>query len=204
MGTTTNNAYPYPELTDSANVPRDMRALADAVDLSRNIASRAASALASTYPAGPSTMYVGSTDSATWPTGSQCVVLTSRTSNNVIVQWCGLWSAASTKVWVRNGTSTAWGPWVLTDSRGTSLIARGRTTVTFTNSATSAGTAVTLPASMFTIAPRVMLTTVGSSQVMAYLTGSPGASGFTAAGRQVDLTSITGPFTIDWIAVEGE
>ena len=34
MGTTTNYAWPYPELTDPPNGPAQIKALADAVDLS--------------------------------------------------------------------------------------------------------------------------------------------------------------------------
>lgn len=34
MGSTPKYAFPYPELTDSANVPRDTKALAEAVELS--------------------------------------------------------------------------------------------------------------------------------------------------------------------------
>jgi hypothetical protein len=203
MGTTANNAYPYPELTDVANVPADMRELADAVDLSRNIASRLPTALATTYPAGVSTMYVAGGDSATWPPGGSCVVTTSRTFNNVVQQWCATWTATYTKVWVRNGTATAWGPWVATDSRGAGVIARGRATVTCT-SAVAAGVSVTLPTGLFAAAPRVTANTVGSSAWNAYLPGSPSSTAIQIGIRSTDGNAATITLGVDWIAVEQE
>lgn len=66
--------------------------------------------LSPTWPAGTSIFYIPNADAALWPGGS--LVVTHKTINNVIAQWCYLWSAATTKSWYRNGTSTAWSPWV--------------------------------------------------------------------------------------------
>jgi hypothetical protein len=74
------------------------------------IPSRAGTALPSTYPVGTSIMYVAGADSPTWPGGA--IVVTHKTSNLILAQWCYLWSAVTTKSWYRNGSSTAWSPWV--------------------------------------------------------------------------------------------
>lgn len=66
--------------------------------------------LAPTWPAGTSIFYVPNADAALWPGGSQ--VVTHKTNNGVIAQWCYMWSSATTRAWYRNGTATAWSPWV--------------------------------------------------------------------------------------------
>ena len=58
-------------------------------------------ALPSTYPPGTSVMYVAGVDASGWPGGS--IVVTHKTSNLILAQWCYLWSAVTTKSWYRNG-----------------------------------------------------------------------------------------------------
>ena len=75
------------------------------------IAGRLVTDLAPLYPTGTSIMYIAGSDSANWPGGSMLV--THKTSNNVIAQWCHYFSGVHTRAWFRNGTSTAWSPWVV-------------------------------------------------------------------------------------------
>ena len=69
-------------------------------------------ALPTTYPTGTSVMYVASADSAAWPPAASCIVVTSKAANHATVQWCGLTQTGNTKTWVRDGLSSAWGPWI--------------------------------------------------------------------------------------------
>jgi hypothetical protein len=69
--------------------------------------------LAAAYPTGTSIFYIPNADTALWPVNSNGTVVTSKTANNVLAQTCTPFTAVSTKMFVRNGTSTGWSPWVL-------------------------------------------------------------------------------------------
>jgi hypothetical protein len=75
------------------------------------ITGRLVTDLATAYPPGTSVMYIGNADKANWPGGQ--VLVTHKTSNNVIAQYCYNWSGVTSKSWYRNGTSSAWAPWVV-------------------------------------------------------------------------------------------
>jgi hypothetical protein len=104
------------------------------------IAGRTPTDLAAVYPAGTSLYYIPAANIADWPGGQ--LLVTHKTSNNVIAQWCYYWSAVSSKSWYRNGTSTGWAPWVavsddtgwVTGGTGTSVFTANATNLTLTNS----------------------------------------------------------------------
>lgn len=71
--------------------------------------------LPGTYPTGTSVMTISGTGGAAWPAGGSCVVVTHRRVDaEVAGQWCYLNSGTQSRAWYRNGTTAAWGPWVLT------------------------------------------------------------------------------------------
>ena len=80
-------------------------------EVSGTIANHPVTALGGTYPVGTSVMYVSTTDGASWPTAAAATVVTHRTANVAVIQWCFFPSATSTRGYVRSGVSTAWGPW---------------------------------------------------------------------------------------------
>jgi hypothetical protein len=206
MGTTATTLYPYPELTDAANVPIDMRELAEAISESRYIASPpAVTASITVYPAGTSCMYVPAAAGANWPPGDQCFVVTS-SAKNIATQWCSTAFTGASRVWFRSGTASSWAPWVgIGSEKGAGLIARGRVSVSV--SAAVAGTlAVTFPSGLFAAGttPRVSAMVIGSSVWMAYASTQPSVTGFTVGVRHVDATASTATVLVDWIAVEGE
>ena len=75
------------------------------------ITGRKVDDLSTAYPPGTSIQYIAGADAANWPGGRQLV--TQKTSNGLAAQWLYNWSAAVTKVWYRNSTSTGWSPWVV-------------------------------------------------------------------------------------------
>jgi hypothetical protein len=205
MGTTYALQLPYPELADAANVPVDMKELADAIEATQSLAVMpAVTALATAYPAGASVGYVPGADGPNWPTGVQSVVVTAKTSNNVAAQFCSPSSSSQSRLWYRPGLSSAWGPWVkLSDDRSAGVIARGRVSVT-ASAAISGTAAVTFPAGLFTTGPRVVASAVGSSVYVAYMPGAATSSGVTIGIRHMDATATTATISVDWIAVESE
>jgi hypothetical protein len=122
------------------------------------VSGRLPTDLAALWPAGTSIFYIPSGEGALWPGGS--IVVTHKTTNNVIAQWCYLWSAVHSRAWFRNGTSTGWSPWALagadihysasTSTPHTMATANAFYTATFENVEANVG-GITYSAGVFTI-----------------------------------------------------
>ena len=118
MGTSQKLLLPYPELTDEANVPGDMKELTDALDASMIYGGKAQSDLLDSYPNGVSvlTLTSGQGSSGGWPyAGSGTVLTVKRYDSSGSSVGFQIWTRTNTaapEAQFRQGASGAWSSWV--------------------------------------------------------------------------------------------
>jgi hypothetical protein len=82
-------------------------------DVIYSTTGKTAAALIGTYPTGLTVMSVTAAQGSGWPPNGSCTVLTARRADGTIgAQWCCLDSGTVSASWYRQGTATAWSPWV--------------------------------------------------------------------------------------------
>ncbi|MFL6094575.1 MAG: pyocin knob domain-containing protein [Blastococcus sp.] len=194
---TTIKGIPYPADTVAPNVPSDLQALAENLDFSKvpllTVAQiPGATTPMETYPLGVSVTSVSTAEAVNWPGQNAGHLWTYKTSTARCAQlyFANLTgpTLGAARVYYRQlqpsgGTAT---PWV--------LLAPWTTVVTLPDiAATGVQTfAVTFPVNMFTGTPVASAAPVGSSFLVAGLSGTPGPGGVTVYCRSTATGVVSG------------
>jgi hypothetical protein len=178
MGSTAFYLLPFPDPTSSVDVPRDVKALADALELWKT-------GHKVTRTIGADTYVLTMTNDATGGMGNLSLTKNAVEINRLIIGVDGTLSTYSSGI-QRPLPFSMW---------------CGIGAVTLSNATGGAGTAVNIPAGRFTQSPLITMQVTGGSTYIAYASAASLTS-VTPAIRHVDNVPTTGTFSVHIHAIQ--